>query len=59
MARIGCFSSPQMPLLPTTITTGSFWRTSDSTSISEKPAAPSPISTQICRSGWVTRAPIA
>ena len=40
-----------MPLLPTIITTGSLWRTSVSTSISEKPAAPSPSITTICESG--------
>ena len=40
-----------MPLFPTIITTGSRCRTSESTSISEKPAAPSPSSTTTCRSG--------
>ena len=48
-----------MPLLPTTITTGRLWRTSVSTSISEKPAAPSPSSTTIWASGRTTRAAIA
>src|SRR5260221_473772 len=42
MLSIGCFSSAQMPLLPTTQTTGMLWRTMVSNSIAEKPNAPSP-----------------
>ena len=38
------FSRPHAELFPQTITTGRSWRTSESTSISEKPAAPSPSS---------------
>ncbi len=44
IACIGPFSRPQTPLLPTIITTGSRCRTRVSTSIREKPAAPSPSS---------------
>ena len=39
---IGCFSRPQMPLLPTIVTTSTPNRTSVSRSPSEKPIAPSP-----------------
>ena len=56
---MGCFSSPQMPLLPQIITTGSRCRTSVSTSISEKPAAPSPSSSTTCADGRAMRAAIA
>src|SRR4029453_17571492 len=39
---MGCFSRPQMPLLPQTITTGRRWRTRVSMAIREDPAAPAP-----------------
>ena len=58
-ACIGCFSRPQMPLLPTTITTGRPWRTRVSASMREKPAAPSPSMSTTWRSGWATRAAMA
>src|SRR5918912_441477 len=48
---MGCFSRPQMPLLPTMATTGAAWRTSVSKSIRENPAAPSPSMRKICLSG--------
>ena len=48
---MGCFSRPQAPLLPHTMTTGSRCRTSVSASISEKPAAPSPSSRTTCADG--------
>src|SRR5205814_5927281 len=42
MLCIGCFSSAQIPLLPTTQTTGMWCRTIVSNSMAEKPKAPSP-----------------
>ena len=47
-----------MLLLPTTITTGNRWRTKESTSINEKPAAPSPSNSTICADGCAMRAAI-
>ena len=51
MNSIGCFSSPQMPLLPTTPTTATPWRASVSHSIPENPNAPSPSSSTTWRPG--------
>ena len=51
MLCIGCFSSAQMPLLPTTQTTGIRCRTMVSNSIAENPNAPSPDKRMTCRSG--------
>src|SRR5712691_9604934 len=51
MSCMGCFSSPQIPLLPTTPTTSAPKRTSVSRSPSENPSAPSPHITTTCRSG--------
>src|SRR5580704_1705947 len=56
---MGCFSRPQAPLLPHTMTTGSRCRTSVSASISENPAAPSPSSSTTCADGRASRAAIA
>src|SRR5262249_910833 len=56
---MGPFSSPHAELLPITMTTGRSWRTSVSTSISEKPAAPSPSSSTTWDDGRATRAAMA
>ncbi len=53
---MGCFSSAQPALLPTIMTAGIRWRTSESTSMSEKPAAPSPISRNSGDCGWTSPA---
>src|SRR5580692_11064032 len=55
---MGCFSRPQIPLLPQIITTGSPCRTRVSTSISENPAAPSPSSSTTWADGREIRARI-
>jgi hypothetical protein len=44
----------QRPLLLTTTTTGSPWRTAVSSSKAWKPKAPSPATTTTGRSGWAT-----
>src|SRR5216683_3139317 len=59
MLSMGCFSSAQIPLLPTTHTTWIRWRTIVSNSIAEKPNAPSPDSRMTCRSGCASLAAMA
>src|SRR6202040_1343244 len=47
----GCFSRPQIPLLPITTTTGTLWRGRVSSSMPAKTSAPSPASSTTRRLG--------
>src|SRR5829696_7684102 len=59
MSRIGCFSRPQIPLLPTIPTTSAPKRTRVSRSPRENPSAPSPHITTTWRPGCASAAAIA